>query len=83
MPTKTTEIDGPTLIASGEQSVTVCFLKSGVGSFFVNELTTLPDATAEGAYLGAAPESMTLDADQHLIVTGSGTLVVIARNPVV
>ena len=83
MPTKTTEINGPTLIASGEQSVTICFVKSGVGSFFVDETTTLPAARDVGAYLGDQPESMSLEADQHLFVTGAGTLVVIARTPVV
>lgn len=83
MPTETTEITGPTLIASGAQNVTICFLRSGIGSFFVNEGNTPPLAGDVGAYLSAQPESMTLDADQYLFVTGAGTLVVIARNPAI
>ncbi|GIT85452.1 hypothetical protein [Roseobacter sp. OBYS 0001] len=82
MPTKSTQITGPTLIASGEQNVTINF-KRGVGEFYVLETNTAPDAGDHGAYLGIQPESMALDADQFLFVDGTGTLVVIARNPAI
>ncbi|MEP1611119.1 MAG: hypothetical protein ABJL72_04275 [Roseobacter sp.] len=80
MGTRSTRVDDVLLVASGEQAVTINF-KKGVGEFFVLETNVPPTADDHGSFLGLNPESMALDADQHLFVVGSGLLVCIARNP--
>jgi len=71
--------NGPFLVASGPQSVTISFT-SGVGTWFVEDGATAvpPDEDVTGQYLGLHPVSFALEADQHLFVDPNGEAILVA-----